>query len=59
MAIKLGNLLKVCENCDFRIEQFNIKGNTENVCILNNKTIGLLCYCEKYKRKTGEHITQS
>lgn len=55
----MGNLLKICENCDFRVEQVGIEGNTENVCILNNKTIGLLCYCEKYKRKTGEHITQS
>lgn len=54
----MGQALKICENCDFRVEQINIDNNTENVCILTNKHIGLFCHCQNYKQKTGEHVTQ-
>lgn len=54
----MGKLLRVCENCNFRVEQINIDNGIENICILSNKHIGLLCYCNKYKTKTGEHITK-
>lgn len=54
----MGRALKVCENCEFRVEQVNIDGNLENICILSNKHIGLFCTCSSYKQKSGEHITQ-
>lgn len=54
----MGQALKVCENCEFRVEQVNIDGNLENMCILTNKHIGLFCACSRYKLKTGDHITQ-
>ena len=36
----------------------SIENNTENICILTNKCVGLFCYCKYFKEKSGEHITK-
>lgn len=54
----MGNFLKVCENCEFRVEQIDIENNTENICVLTNKCVGLFCYCKYFKENSGENITK-
>ena len=41
-----------CENCEFLINNNNMPE-----CILQNKNVGILHCCDKYKERTGEHIT--
>lgn len=53
----MGQALKVCENCEFRVEKTDINERENNVCILTNKNIGLFWVCSKFRLKNGEHIT--
>lgn len=46
--------LQVCENCDFGCEQEESKFLK---CLLDNHEKGLFEYCDKFKKKTGEHFT--
>lgn len=46
-----------CENCEFRVQQFDIKNNECNVCIISGQQIGLIETCNKFKKKCGEHVT--
>lgn len=48
-----------CEKCDFRVQQIDISGREVNMCILDNRQVGLIETCEKYKVRTGEHVTQN
>lgn len=45
-----------CENCDFRIEKINEKGKEINVCVLDNKSVGLLHTCDNFAIRTGKHV---
>ena len=47
-----------CENCEFRVQQFDIEGDEHNVCIITNNQVGLLENCDKFTQKNGEHITK-
>jgi hypothetical protein len=47
-----------CENCEFRVQQFDIEGDEHNVCIITNNLVGLLENCDKFTQKNGEHITK-
>ena len=46
--------LKVCENCEFSSEQAESQFLK---CLINSEEKGLFEYCNKFKAKTGEHIT--
>lgn len=43
---------KRCEICEFVSEK-----NGFPFCLLENKRTGLYSRCDKFKKKTGEHIT--
>lgn len=44
----------ICENCDFATEQEN---SDFLKCLIDNQEKGLFNYCDKFKRKSGNHIT--
>ena len=50
----LTNGLEICENCEWKIEK---QDSEFPICLLDGKEKGLVQSCEKFKRKTGEHIT--
>ena len=50
--------LKVCENCEFMVQQINVNRETENMCILENVAVGIFHGCTSFREKRGEHITK-
>lgn len=48
----MTNGLKICENCEWCIPTEYL-----SKCLLKNADVGLFEYCNKFKRKNGEHYT--
>lgn len=50
----LTNGLPICENCEWHIYKQDREFIT---CLLSGKEKGLVQSCDRFKYKTGEHIT--
>lgn len=50
----MDSKLQVCENCEFGCEQAE---SAFLKCLIDSKERGLFEYCEKFKAKSGEHVT--
>lgn len=46
---------KICDKCDFEVEQLDIEGKPIKVCLITNKEITKGCI--DFKNKTGNHIS--
>lgn len=59
MGVKRSELmtknLKICENCEWCY--YRERENEFPVCMLNGELKGLVEYCSKFKKKTGNHFT--
>lgn len=51
----LTNNLKICENCEWYI--YDESSDKFPKCLLDNEQKGLFEYCNKFKEKTGNHIS--
>ena len=51
----LTNNLKICENCEWCF--YNGEYNVLAKCLLDNAEKGLFEYCERFKARTGNHVT--
>ena len=51
-------MAKVCEECDFLVAQRNMADEEVNMCLLQEREVGLLETCGDYAPKTGNHYTE-
>ena len=47
--------LRICENCEWATDEEN---NRFLKCLLSGNDLVLTQTCERFKQKTGEHITK-